>query len=384
MEKIAILGSTGSIGTQALSVIREHQSEFKATLLAAYGNNVEQFAEQIIEFSPKFAVIIDEKSFSDLQKLLPLCQTKFFCGMDELLKILHTENFQKVLVAFSGISGLLPTIAAIEAGHSIALANKETLVAAGDLVMELAKAKHVQIIPVDSEHSAIFQCLQKEENSLSKVILTCSGGPFCYLPLGEFKNIKPAQALKHPKWSMGSKITIDSASLMNKGLEIIEAHHLFHIAYDKIEVLIHPECIVHSLIELVDGAVLAQMGLPDMRLPIQYAFTYPERISLAGERLNLAQLKNLSFLEYDRVKFPSIRLAKESGTAGGLAPCIFNAANEAIVPLYLAGIVDFLSIFTAVERALEKFQNQNKPDLPTILATDLAVKKFVQAYYQAR
>ena len=384
MKNIAVLGSTGSIGTQALAVIKEHQSEFKATLLATYGSNLEEFARQINEFLPKFAVIIDETKFNDLQKLLPNSETKLFSGMDELIKIIRGEHFEKVLVAFSGISGLLPTISAIEAGHTIALANKETLVAAGDLVMELAQTKNVKIIPVDSEHSAIFQCLQKEENSLSKVILTCSGGPFCNLPLEDFKNIKPIQALNHPKWSMGSKITIDSASLMNKGLEIIEAHHLFQLPYDKIEVLIHPECIVHSLIELVDGALLAQLGLPDMRLPIQYAFTYPERRALSGKRLDLALLHNLSFSEYDMLKFPSINLAKQAGTAGGLAPCILNAANEAIVPLYLAGIVDFLSIFKAVERALERFSNQNKPDLPTILETDFAVKKFIREYYQGR
>lgn len=359
MKKIAILGSTGSIGRQTLAVARE----LKLSVLSlSCKKNVKLLAEQIMEFSPELVSVHDDEVALDLSRilsakgLLKKDQPEIISGPEGLIAAATRPGLDLVMAAIVGFSGLRPVLAALEAGTDIALANKETLVAGGSLVMELARKKKAKLIPVDSEHSAIWQCLMAaDEERFKKIFLTASGGPFLGFTKRELENITPAQALKHPTWEMGAKISIDSASMMNKGLEIIEACHLFSCTPEKIEVVVHPQSIVHSLVELEDGSVLAQLGFPDMKIPIRLALTWPKRPAASYyESFNPFDQRAalLSFEPPDEELFPSLRLAREAFLAGGLAPCILNAANEAAVALFLEKKIAFREIFTLVEEAL--------------------------------
>ncbi len=365
MKKIAILGSTGSIGTQALEVIRKLANDFTVTALAA-GNNCEILVEQIKEFKPEYVSVKSDKNTEILRKLFP--NLKIFTN--GIVDIAKEIDYDLILICVTGISGLFPTIEAIKRGKTIALANKETLVSAGDIVMPMLKEYGAQIIPVDSEHSAIFQC-SSDGKFVKNLIITASGGPFLHKTKEEIKNATKAQALAHPKWNMGSKITVDSATLMNKGLEVIEAHHLFQKDYENIKVVIHPQSIVHSAIEFDDGSVLAQMGLPSMHLPIQYALTYPKRIEgIKSNSFNIAQIGKLEFFEPDYEKFPSLLLAFEAGKIGGTAPAILNAANEEAVYAFLNDEIKLSDISCVTNKVLSKISIVASPSLEEILYAD--------------
>jgi 1-deoxy-D-xylulose-5-phosphate reductoisomerase len=371
MKKIVIIGSTGSIGRQTLEVVRSLPGEFKVVGLGA-GKNWRLMADQIKEFRPSAAVMADELGLASLKKELvtPGCP-ELSLGREGLENLAGMPEADLVVVAVTGAAGIYPTLAAIRAGKDVALANKETLVAAGQLVMNLSARKKTALLPVDSEHSAIWQCLAgRGDNPVEKIILTASGGPFRDLDKGEMEKVTVAMALRHPNWAMGSKITIDSATLMNKGLEVIEAKWLFGVSYSQIEVVIHPQSIVHSAVEFEDGSVIAQMGLPDMRLPIQYALTYPRRLSGSVPRLKLTALQGLTFEEPDTEKFPSLRLAFEAGSAGGIMPAVLNAANEVAVDSFLKGVIPFTGIPMVVKSVMEIQQNVNEPELDEIMEAD--------------
>jgi len=341
MKKIAILGSTGSIGTQTLEIVRE-QKDIEVTALAA-GANAALLEEQIREFSPKLAALWEEGAAASLRERVKDLPVKVVSGMEGLLEIATMPEAEILVTAIVGMLGIRPTIAAIEAGKAIALANKETLVTAGHLIMPLAEEKHVPILPVDSEHSAIFQSLHGERgNKISKILLTASGGPFRGKKRAELERVRPEDALKHPNWSMGRKITIDSATMVNKGLEVMEAKWLFGVGLERIQVVVHPQSVIHSMVEYEDGAVIAQLGTPDMRLPIQYALYYPERRSLSGKRLDFFQLQSLTFEEPDLETFWGLKLAFEAMGRGGNIPTAYNAANEMAVSLFLEGKIQFL------------------------------------------
>jgi 1-deoxy-D-xylulose-5-phosphate reductoisomerase len=370
MQHIAILGSTGSIGTQALEVIAANQDKFCVTALAAYHNDV-LLEKQIEYFKPKIAVLVDKDAADRLIKRY-LGSTLILAGEDGLVVAATHAAVNTVLTSLVGFAGLKPTIAAIKAGKNIALANKETLVAAGELVTKLAKEKSVKILPVDSEHSAIFQCLQGENaKNISRILLTASGGPFYGLKKENLQHITVEDCLRHPNWSMGKKITIDSSTLANKGLEVIEAHWLFGVTYSQIEVVIHPQSIVHSMVEFLDGSVIAQLGKPDMRIPIQYALTYPERIATNYPRLDFKTLSSLTFSSPDLVTFPILQLALDAGTIGGTLPCVFNAANEEAVNAFLQGKLRYLDIFTVIHSVMERHKTITIPDLNDIYNADL-------------
>jgi len=365
MKKIAILGSTGSIGTQSLEVIRELKGRFKVVALAA-GSNIKVIKKQAEEFLPEIISVKDELSAIELQKIFP--DKKVIA--DGIVDIAKNADYDIILISVTGISGLFPTLEAIKRGKTIALANKETLVTAGDIVMPAAKKYNAQIIPVDSEHSAIFQC-SPNGKFVKNLLITASGGPFLNKTKEDMKNATKAETLKHPKWNMGSKITVDSATLMNKGLEVIEAHHLFQKDYENIKVVVHPQSIVHSAIEFDDGSVLAQMGLPSMHLPIQYALTYPERLEgIKSNSFDLAQLGALQFLEPDYDKFPSLKLAYKAGKEGGIMPAILNAANEESVYAFLNDEIKLLDISKITEEVMLKIPNVENPDLEHILQAD--------------
>lgn len=344
MKDILILGSTGSIGTQAVDVIDAHPEAFRLAGVAAY-SHWQEVACQVRDHQVKWACMVDEKAADELRRAVgPACTV--FSGSDGLLKLIDECDAQIVLTSLVGAAGIEPTLHAIEKGMDIALANKETLVAAGELVMKEAAARGVRILPVDSEHGAIFQCLQgRRPEEVAKLLVTASGGPHFRRPASEFSSITVEQCLKHPTWNMGGKITIDSATMFNKGLEVIEAHWLFHMPFDKIEVVIQPQSIIHSMIEFIDGSVLAQLGMPDMRLPIQYAFTYPERMTVRGARpIDWKTLGTLEFFPPDDEKFPSIGLAYEAGRIGGTMPCVLNGANEVAVYAFLRKEISFTRI----------------------------------------
>lgn len=378
MKKITILGSTGSIGTQALEVVRKNG--YKVTALAA-GKNVKLLEEQVREFSPKTVAVFDETAAKDLKIRIKDTDTKVVSGKQGVCDTAGGDC-DTVLNAVVGIAGLEPTLAAIEAGNGIALANKETLVTGGELVNAAARKKGVKIIPVDSEHSAIFQSLQgAPEGSLSKIILTASGGPFYGKKKNDLENVTAAQALKHPNWSMGAKITVDSATLMNKGLEVIEAVHLFGVTADKVEVLVHRQSILHSGVELTDGAVIAQLGTPDMRLPIAYALTYPDRDKSAFEHLSLSDIGTLTFEKPDTETFRCLPLCIEAINRGGLAPAAVNGANEAAVDLFLKGKIKFSQIADAAERALLSVNNKERYTLEDVLETDRAARRSVKEFF---
>ena len=373
---ISILGSTGSIGTQTLDVVREHP-EFKVTSLSC-GRNIKLLEAQIREFQPAFVSVSDEKDALDLRSRIRDTKTKVYSGMEGLIAVAEDPDSELLVTGIVGMLGIRPTIAAIKAGKKIALANKETLVTAGHLIMPLAKECNVPILPVDSEHSAIFQSLQgNAENKIHRIYLTASGGPFRTKSIEEMKNAKLEDVLKNPNWDMGAKVTIDSAGMINKGLEVMEAGWLFNVKREDILVLVHPESILHSAVEYEDGAVMGQMGVPDMRLPIQYALTYPRRISLSGDRLDLFRLQNLSFFEPDLKKFRGLSLAYRAMDRGGNIPTVFNAANEKAVSLLLEGKIRFVEIPDLIERAMDEIAFISNPSLDQILDTEKAARESV-------
>ncbi|MBQ1822484.1 MAG: 1-deoxy-D-xylulose-5-phosphate reductoisomerase [Lachnospiraceae bacterium] len=376
MMNISILGSTGSIGTQTLDVVREHP-EFKVTSLSC-GRNIKLLEEQIREFQPAFVSVSDEKDALDLRSRIRDTKTKVYSGMEGLIAVAEDPDSELLVTGIVGMLGIRPTIAAIKAGKKIALANKETLVTAGHLIMPLAKKCNVPILPVDSEHSAIFQSLQgNAENKIHRIYLTASGGPFRTKSIEEMKNAKLEDVLKNPNWDMGAKVTIDSAGMINKGLEVMEASWLFNVKREDILVLVHPESILHSAVEYEDGAVMGQMGVPDMRLPIQYALTYPRRIPLSGDRLDLFRLQNLSFFEPDLKKFRGLSLAYRAMDRGGNIPTVFNAANEKAVSLLLEGKIRFVEIPDLIERAMDEIAFISNPSLDQILDTEKAARESV-------
>ena len=383
MKAITLLGSTGSIGTQTLDIVSEHPDKFRIVGLAA-GRNVELFAAQIRQFRPEIAAISVADKLPELkeaiQDLNP--QPILLAGEQGVIEVARYGDSQTVVTGIVGCAGLLPTIAAIEAGKDIALANKETLIAGAPVVLPLVEKHQVKLLPADSEHSAIFQCLQGvPKDGLRKILLTASGGAFRDWPVEKLATVKVADALKHPNWSMGRKITVDSATLMNKGLEVIEAHYLFGVDYNNIEIVIHPQSIIHSLIELQDTSVLAQLGWPDMRLPLLYALSWPERIYTNWERLNLVKSGDLTFREPDHQKYPCMRLAYAAGRAGGSMPAVLNAANEQVVALFLDEKIQFLDIPKCIEFVCDRHQhdNQQNPTLDDILNADQWARKEVFA-----
>ncbi len=374
-QQICILGSTGSIGTQALDVIRQHADRYEVYCLTA-NNSVEKLADQAREFHPAAVVIANEVHYDKLKDLLAdLPDIKVYAGEKALEEIVEAEPIDMVLASMVGFAGLPSTIKAIKAGKKICLANKETLVVAGELILQLAQEHHAPILPVDSEHSAIFQCLVGEErNEIDKILLTCSGGPFRKYSQEQLLTITAADALRHPTWNMGAKITIDSATLMNKGFEVMEAKWLFGVPAEKIEVLIHPQSIIHSAVQYVDGAVKAQLGVPDMRLPIQYAFSFPERLSLQGERLNLYE-HPLEFFRPDLEKFRCLALAYEAIQRGGNMPCILNAANEVVNEGFRKGVCTFPQMADIIERTMACATYDALPDYEVYLNTDAEARR---------
>lgn len=374
-QQICILGSTGSIGTQALEVIRQHPDRYEAYALTA-NNHWELLAQQAREFHPAAVVIANEAHYEALKEALrDEPDTKVYAGRDAVCQIVEAGLITMVLTAMVGFSGLTPTIRAIRARKTICLANKETLVVAGELICQLAEAYRVPILPVDSEHSAIFQSLVGEgDNEISKLLLTCSGGPFRKFTQDQLRHVTAADALRHPTWDMGAKITIDSASLMNKGFEVIEARWLFGVPAEKIEVLIHPQSIVHSGVEFVDGGVKAQLGVPDMKLPIQYAFSYPDRLPLQGDRLDLFR-QPLEFFRPDVEKFQCLQLAYESIRKGGNMPCIVNAANEIVNLAFREGRCSFLGMGEVIEKTMQRATFDAKPDYEVYLQTDAEARR---------
>lgn len=369
MKHISILGSTGSIGTQALDVIKTNADKYKVSALAAYQNE-KLLAEQVEYFNPKIAVLIDKRAADRMSKLYR-GQTQLLTGEEGLLEAATYPEADTVLTSLVGFAGLKPTVAAIQAGKNIALANKETLVAAGELVIALAKEYKVSILPVDSEHSAVFQCLNGESRQqIGRIILTASGGPFRGRTVEQMQNVTVEDCLKHPNWSMGQKITIDSATLANKGLEVIEAKWLFGVDYENIDVCVHPQSIIHSMVEFTDGSVLAQLGMPDMRLPIQYALSYPERLPSPFPRLDFAKLSELTFEEPDTASFPALILAYQAGKLGGTMPCVFNAANEVAVYAFLKGEIGFLDIAQVISYTMKNHTIMSSSNLEQIYAAD--------------
>lgn len=378
MKKICILGSTGSIGTQALDVIRQHSEHFEAHTLTAYSNS-KLLIQQAREFLPDTVVIVREDLYQEVSEALSDLPIKVYTGSQSLCEVVANTEVDIVLTAMVGFSGLRPTIAAINAGKNIALANKETLVVAGELICDLAIKNKVAILPVDSEHSAILQSLTGEgDNKIEKILLTASGGPFRTFSLEEMVNVTPAQALRHPNWEMGAKITIDSATLMNKGFEMIEAKWLFDISPKDIKVVVHPESIIHSAVQFTDGSVKAQLGVPDMRLPIQYAFTYPARLHLAGERLDLFALKQMNFEPADMQRFPCLRLAYEAIEKGGTVPCVLNAANEVVNLAFREGVIKYLDIAKIIEETINALPIQQHPSLEQLIEIDQQARDYAQ------
>nr|WP_199304711.1 1-deoxy-D-xylulose-5-phosphate reductoisomerase [Coleofasciculus sp. FACHB-125] len=374
VKAITLLGSTGSIGTQTLDIVAQNPEKFKIVGLAA-GRNVPMLAAQIRQFRPEIAAICQEDKLSELKEAIADLdpQPILLAGETGVVEVARYGNAETVVTGIVGCAGLLPTIAAIEAGKDIALANKETLIAGAPVVLPLVEKHGVKLLPADSEHSAIFQCLQGvPKGGLRRILLTASGGSFRDLPVEKLASVTVADALKHPNWSMGRKITIDSATLMNKGLEVIEAHFLFGMDYDGIEIVIHPQSIIHSLIELQDTSVLAQLGWPDMRLPLLYALSWPERIYTDWEQLDLVKAGNLTFKEPDHEKYPCMQLAYAAGRAGGSMPAVLNAANEQAVALFLEEKIQFLDIPRCIESVCDRFTSQNRstPTLDDIIAAD--------------
>ncbi len=377
MKKIAILGSTGSIGTQTLDVVRANE-DLKVVALSC-GRNIDLLEKQIREFSPSFVSVWEEKDAASLKIKIDDLDVKVYSGMEGLLEVARAEEAEILVTAIVGMLGVRPTIAAIEAGKTIALANKETLVTAGHIIMPLAKEKGVQILPVDSEHSAIFQSLNGErQNKIDKILLTASGGAFRGKKKEELAGIRPKDALTNPNWVMGQKVTIDSSTLINKGLEVMEAKWLFNVEPEQIQVIVHPQSIVHSMVQYEDGAVIAQLGVPDMKLPIQYALYYPDRRFLGGERLDFWKLKQLTFEEPDTETFYGLKLAYRAIKKGGNMPTVFNAANENAVPLFLKEKISYLEIPALVQDCMENISFRENPSLEEVLETEAEVNEYVK------
>ena len=377
-KQIAILGSTGSIGTQALQVIEEHPDLYEVYAITA-NNRVDKLIEQARKFQPEAVVIANEDKYQQLKDALADLPIKVYAGAEALWEIVESGPVNIVLTAMVGYAGLKPTINAIKAGKTIALANKETLVVAGELITELAQQYRTPILPVDSEHSAIFQCLEMN-NPISKVILTASGGPFRTFSMEQLATVTKEQALKHPNWSMGAKITIDSASMMNKGFEVIEAKWLFGVKPEQIEVVVHPQSVIHSMVEYMDGAVKAQLGVPDMRLPIQYAFSYPKRESLSGERLDFMKCNTLTFEAPDTKRFRNLAFAYEAMNRGGNMACILNAANEVVVAAFLKDQISFLGMSDVIEKTMNKVSFISNPTYNDYVETDAIARRIAAEF----
>ena len=377
MKKIAILGSTGSIGTQTLDVVRNNKDLEVVSLVA--GSNIDLLEKQIIEFHPRYVSVGEEEKAKELKERLKDKQVEVLFGMDGMTICATLDEVEIVVAAVVGMIGIRPTIAAIKAGKDIALANKETLVTAGHIIMPLVKECGVKLLPVDSEHSAIFQSLNGEKNNkITRILLTASGGPFRGKKREELKNIQVEDALKHPNWSMGRKITIDSSTMVNKGLEVMEAKWLFDVPIDAIEVVVQPQSVIHSMVEFEDGAVMAQLGTPDMRLPIQYALYYPERRMLPGERLHVEQLMHLDFEKPDMDTFTGLRLAYEVGRKGGSMPTVYNAANERAVAMFLNRKIGYLEILDVIQYALDQHKWIENPTVEEILVIEQEVYKMIE------
>ena len=380
MKRIAILGSTGSIGTQTLEIVRQNQ-DLQVAALAA-GSNVERMEEQIREFRPSAVAMWEEEACRDLKARIADTGVRVCCGMDGLLEITSLEGVDVLVTAVVGMIGIRPTIAAIESGKAIALANKETLVTAGHLIMPLAAKHHVPILPVDSEHSAIFQSMNGERKErISKILLTASGGPFRGRTKGELETMQVEDALKHPNWAMGRKITIDSATMVNKGLEVMEAKWLFDVDLERIEVVVHPQSIIHSMVEYVDGAVMAQLGMPDMKLPIAYALFYPDRRPMQGKRLDFAALGQMTFEKPDLETFTGLKLAFKAAKAGGSMPTVYNAANEMAVGLFLERKIGFMQIPELIA-GMEKHKVIEGPKVEDILWTEQETYEYIRGQVQ--
>lgn len=380
-QQICILGSTGSIGTQALDVISQHPDRYEAYCLTA-NNSVEKLAQQAHQFNPAAVVIANEAHYDELKNLLAdRPDIKVYAGKQALNEVVEASPVDMVLASMVGFSGLEPTIHAIKAGKKICLANKETLVVAGELMLKLVSQYHVDLLPVDSEHSAIFQSLVGEDmNEVDKILLTCSGGPFRLFDEEHLRTVTAADALRHPTWDMGAKITIDSASLMNKGFEVMEAKWLFGVPAERIQVLIHPQSVVHSGVQFMDGAVKAQLGVPDMRLPIQYAFSFPERLPLKGKRLDFFKTQKLEFFEPDVAKFPCLQLAYDAIHQGGNMPCVLNAANEVANAAFRKGQCSFLGMADIISKTMSQVSFDANPDLDVYLSTDREARKVAASY----
>ncbi|MBS4071690.1 MAG: 1-deoxy-D-xylulose-5-phosphate reductoisomerase [Algoriphagus sp.] len=377
-KRVAILGSTGSIGTQTLDVIRQHSDRFTVEVLTAQ-NNCDLLIAQALEFKPNAVVIGNEANYLKVKEALIPHDIKVFAGQKAIAQVVEMETIDVVLTALVGYSGLIPTVHAIKAGKQIALANKETLVVAGEIITALARENGVNIYPVDSEHSAIFQCLVGEfHNPIEKIILTASGGPFRGKDRAFLQTVTREQALKHPNWDMGAKITIDSASLMNKGLEVIEAKWLFGLKTEQIEVVVHPQSIIHSLVQFEDGSIKAQLGLPDMRIPIQFALSYPDRLKSDFERFNFANFPNLTFEQPDSKTFRNLQLAFDALATGGNAPCVLNAANEIAVAAFLNRQVGFLEMSDLIEETLAKATFKSHPSLEDYVASDAEARTITE------
>lgn len=377
MKNIAVLGSTGSIGTQTLDVVRMHPDRLHVEVLAANSSD-ELLEAQIKEFQPKLAVLHDAAAYKRLKERYT-GNTELACGEEGLVAGAVDDSVDTVVTSLMGFAGLRPTMAAIEAGKNIALANKETLVVAGELVMKRAAEKGISIMPIDSEHGALFQCLQGEDRTkVDKLLITASGGPFRGMKKEQLKNVSVAQCLSHPTWNMGRKITIDSASLMNKGLEVIEAKQLYGVSYDQIQVVVHPQSIVHSMVQYVDGSIIAQLASTDMRLPIQYALTYPERLACPAPKLDFWQMKDLTFEKPDTDTFRGLALAYEAGRIGGSMPCVMNAANEVAVDAFLRERIGFLDIYDIIEEAMQSHITIIEPSLDELFEVDAKIRRQVK------
>ena len=377
MKNIAVLGSTGSIGTQTLDVVRMHPDMFHVSVIAANSSD-EQIEAQINEFAPDIAILADETAAERLRSRYK-GKTEILSGKQGMIDGAVYGPAETVVTSMVGFAGLAPTMAAIEAGKDIALANKETMVVAGQLVTAAAKKNNTAILPVDSEHCALFQCLQGEDRaSVKKILLTCSGGPFRGKKRSEMENVSIKDVLAHPTWSMGKKITVDCASLVNKGLEVIEAKWLYDASYDEIQVVVHPQSVVHSMIEFKDGAVMAQLGAPDMRLPIQYALTYPDRIESPCQSLDFWNMQSLTFEKPDTDTFRGLAIAYDAGRAGGVMPCIMNAANEIAVGAFLKGAIKFLDIYTVIERTMDARENKNDLSLELLFQEDAWARSYAE------
>ena len=383
MKNIAILGSTGSIGTQTLQVVRDN-NDIKVHAIAA-GHNIKALAEQVREFRPKLVCVAEEKSINELRLLTPDIDYEVCYGMEGLIRVATYDKAEIVVTAIVGMIGIIPTIEAIKTGHDIALANKETLVTAGHIIMPLAKEYNVRILPVDSEHSAIFQSLNGEDRrTIDKILLTASGGPFRGYTREQMQDVKLEDALKHPNWSMGHKITIDSATMVNKGLEVMEARWLFDVGMDDVQIIVQPQSIIHSMVQFVDGGIIAQLGCPDMRLPIQYAIYYPERRELNTERLDFYELANITFEKPDMETFFGLKLAYDAQRIGGSMPTVYNAANEKAVGLFLDRKIAYLQIPELIREAMEQHKVIENPNVEEILETEASVYDFIEKVYSER